>query len=98
MPTPDRRQRRTPYTLRPVDHSHWAVLAKDGSLIGVIVGGESVAQFIVRACNRYDRLLKAFDLCRGHFNSQTIQPGSLTAKGFQEVADDLLPEILKDGR
>lgn len=94
----ERREYRTPFTYQAANSEHYALLASDGTPIALFHAGEPLVRFICRACNRYDMLMAAFDLCRGHFDNMTLPATFPNDKAFSTLSKQLHEHIERFGR
>ena len=78
----EQRHHRTPFTFERAVMG-WRVKASDGSTVALATQ-EGYAAFIVMACNQYDDLVRAFNLCRGHLNGLSQKR---TTPGLQELGE-----------
>lgn len=92
----DRRQIRTPFHYEP-HQPGFHIKTANNQTVGLVLT-EQHAQFICRACNRYDALMQAFDLCRGHVNGTTIQPGNVPLRNLHDLLQDIATDIARNGR
>lgn len=94
----NRRQHRTPFTVGTRTRLGTPLYASDSEPIGLVQTPE-IAEFLVRAANRYDLLMQIFDLARGEMNGhnkkQRLYP---TDQAFKELADELRRDIDRTGR
>lgn len=89
----NRRQNRTPFT------SQGTVIFDSSGEIVAVFNTEPITRFVALACNRYDMLMSAFDLCRGEYDSMTMQPHAHPSRiAFHKISDALMDEIQKHGR
>lgn len=94
----ERRQQRTPFSIRPYAPGYWSIVSAGGAAIAVVSGDESMAGFIMRACNRYDALLAIYDLCRGRHDNLTQPHTSPHDRAFDALAKQFDADISKHGR
>lgn len=92
----ERRHSRTPFSYRPF-RDVWGIYGTDDQAVAFVLT-EQHAAFICIACNRYDALMAAFDLCRGEMNGFTQPHHHPSRKAFHELALELTNDIEKNGR
>lgn len=93
----ERRNNRTPFKAGAPGELGTPIYANDGQPIGLIKSLE-MAEFVVRACNRYDSLMAAFDLCRGDLNGRTQPLRNASHKALKDICDELMLDIERNGR
>lgn len=75
-----------------------SVIADSAGSQVIIAATPDLATFIVKACNRYDNLMAAFDLCRGEINGHTLPHRTPSHKAFADIAKELQDDFDQHGK